>query len=222
MPLGLLKMVLGLAMTAAAIAGGFVIHAAGGGIPAMLLWALPGLYLVDWGAPMIADGATDLWTRYGWRELRSGRALELRPDGVRYTAALPLDAGADVPPPDVVAGWDQVSAAAFRPGAAQSWWFCLDLADGVWPAERTHALVATYRAGGGDSRPSRATADRRLGETLDWFGTPLAVNTLICPGGHVRRIDRALRKWTGGRLRCRAAEPPWWRPPHVPGGWKTR
>ncbi|MFG1928582.1 hypothetical protein [Cryptosporangium sp. NPDC048952] len=92
-----------------------------------LLWVLPAVWLVDWGAPMLADGATDLVARRGWRAIRSGRAMELRPDGLRYYGAFPLRSGAVVGEADVEAGWAAVAAAEFRAGHDESWWFCLDL-----------------------------------------------------------------------------------------------
>ncbi|WP_326558970.1 hypothetical protein [Micromonospora sp. NBC_01796] len=59
-------------------------------------------------------------------------------------------------------------------------------------------------------------AKRRISENLRWFGTPLAVNLEVCPGARPKRLDRALRSWSDGRLGCRPVEPAWWRPPPLP------
>ncbi|MFG1928674.1 hypothetical protein [Cryptosporangium sp. NPDC048952] len=215
-PLGCVKVMLGVLLFAAAIAGVFFIRASGGGVLFYLLWVLPGVFLVDWGSPMLADGVTDLVTRRSWRTIESGRALEIGPDGVRYFGAFPLRLGAAVGRPDVVAGWAEVSAAGFRPGEAESWWWCLDLAPEAWPTEqRAEHLTVRDRLIAG-SAPDESTARRRITENVLRVGTPIAVNPLICPGVSVRRIDRTIRACSGGRLRCRPVERPWWWPPRLP------
>jgi hypothetical protein len=162
------------------------------GSAAVLVWILPGIWLIGWGVVTIADGGTDLISRRRWRRIRGGRELVLRADGARYRGDFTATDG------EVTVPWPDVTGARFEVGPEGSWWYCLDT--------RT--------------RPERA--HWRVRENIDRFGTPLAVNLEVCPGARPRQIDRALRSWTGGRLRCVAPEPQWWRPPPFPPGRRRR
>jgi hypothetical protein len=159
-------------------------------VPVLVIVALPLLvWLVDWAAVLITDGATDILSRVAWRHLHRTRAMLLSPSGIAYSGEFPGRF-------QVTVDWSDVVDTTFRRGPEGSWWFCLTATSFPLPIE---------------APTDRAT--RRVAENLLWFGTPFAINLALCHGVTAGGIDRAMRRWTAGRLRCRPPEPDWWRPP---------
>lgn len=213
-PLGLFKFGVGLVLWGGAIAAIFPI--AWVDLWLLALYALPGIWLVDWGSRMSLDGVTDLISRWGWRRMRAGRAMTLDRAGVRYRGDYADGAELSVP-------WAQVSETVFQTGIEGSWWFCLRAPVPVQAglvAQRLAWSPAQWAAA--IAAGSATVAQRRIHENVLWFGTPFAVNLEVCPGARVGSLDRALDSWTTGRLRCRPPQPAWWKPPPFPSVGRAR
>jgi hypothetical protein len=216
--LGTVKTALGAGLCAVDVTGMSLLARVGLG--AVIAALVPALWLVDWGSLMVLDGVTDVIARLRTGDSRPGLAMILSADGVRVSPRYPGSRSLA----DLTVGWDEVTGAAFRRGPAGSLWFCLDtpsplpapgpdmvLSARNLPVERVPRLVTLWinTVIGRDDPPEL----RRLLANMFWFGTPLAVNLAVCPGGSLARVDRFLARHTPGGIRCVSPEREWWRPP---------
>jgi hypothetical protein len=224
-PRALAKVLVGGTLLGGAIVASFVLsnRALDAGamvfVLALAVGLLPAIWLVDWGSGVVADGVTDLIARRRVGRAGLGVTMTLDQTGVCYTVV--------TDGPEVFVPWGEVTGSAFRRGARDAWYFCLD-ADLGFPhadatvqalkqspffAERPHWTSEQWARS--KLGPGASPTDLRMVQNIFWFGTAFAMNLQLCHGLRVRRLNRALKAWTGGRCDCRPPDHPWWKPPRI-------